>query len=401
MKQQLLVLFFLIGLTPALYGQDAIYTANGNKLENARLTDIADDRITFTVQQSDKLSTYSFQRQNILVAFRKGNFLVISNLSSDPIQAKKELETFLTTTVWQDKDFLLRAVPFEVIPAKISYENDAVVNYLTNDGKSASISKGELLAILYSDGRHNLIREANDVAPTLATVQKPVGAINASNQPSPTPRSAPAAVTPTTAPATPPAQEPTPVSQPEVSVPTPAAQYTSPPVNKLVLSEADYKHYRQKALNKVDEFASYLKTIADKSRSDYDKNQAIDQAVKLFMPGSTMEVTSKSQPGSRRYPIRTYLTNLKRLNYRSIDIQWSEIQFLKELSQASDGNYYGIITGQQTFIGYGANTIYTDITKKNVRVKLERYVKIEDGQTDVKWGLLLGSIGVSATAAID
>jgi hypothetical protein len=395
MKQQLLVFFFLIGLSPVLYGQDAIYTANGNKLENARLTDIADDRITFTVQQSDKLSTYSFQRQNILVAFRKGNFLVISNLSTDPAQAKKELETFLTTTVWQDKDFLLRAVPFEVIPAKISYENDAVVNYLTNDGKSASISKGELLAILYSDGRHNLIREANDVAPILATVQKPVGATSTSNQSSPAPRSAPAAVTPT--PATPPTQEPTPVSQPETPAPIPAVQYTSPPVNKLILTPAQYQYYRQKSLEKVDEFASYLQIIANKSYSDYERNQAIDQAVSLFMPGSTMEVTSKNQPGSRRYPIRTYLTNLKRLNYKSVDIEWSQVQFLKELSQATDGNYYGVVTGQQTFIGYGANTIYTDITQKNVRVKLERYVKIEDGQTDVKWGLLLGSIGVSAT----
>lgn len=399
MKQQLLVLFFLIGLSPVLYGQDAIYTANGNKLENARLTDIADDRITFTVQQSDKLSTYSFQRQNILVAFRKGNFLVINNLSTDPVQAKKELETFLTTTVWQDKDFLLRAVPFEVIPAKISYENDAVVNYLTSDGKSASISKGELLAILYSDGRHNLIREATEVAPILATVKKPVGATNTSTQPSTTVQAAPAATTPTPAAVTPPAQtqDLTTVPQPEAPAPTPAVQYTSPPVNKLILTQAQYQFYRQKALDKVDEFASYLKIIANKSYSDYERNQAIDQAVSLFMPGSTMEVTSKSQPGSRRYPIRTYLTNLKRLNYKSVDIEWSQVQFLKELSQATDGNYYGVVTGQQTFIGYGANTIYTDITQKNVRVKLERYVKIEDGQTDVKWGLLLGSIGVSAT----
>ncbi|QKZ12087.1 hypothetical protein [Spirosoma sp. KUDC1026] len=393
MKQQLLVLFFLIGLSPVLYGQDAIYTANGNKLENARLTDIADDRITFTVQQSDKLSTYSFQRQNILVAFRKGNFLVINNLSTDPAQAKKELETFLTTTAWQDKDFLLRAVPFEVIPAKISYENDAVVNYLTSDGKSASISKGELVAILHSDGRHSLMQDRTpaEVASVLSSIKKPLGANIISTQPS-TPIQPTATTTPI-APETPPAPDPVPVLKPDAPIPAP----NNSQVNKLVLSEADYRHYRKKSLEKVEEFASYLKTIADKSRSDYEKNQAIDQAVKLFMPGSTMEVTSKSQPGSRRYPIRTYLTNLKRLNYRSVDIEWSEIQFLKELSQATDGNYYGVITGQQTFIGYGANTIYTDITQKNVRVKLERYVTTVDGETNVKWALLLGSIGVSAT----
>ncbi|GAB3749302.1 hypothetical protein [Spirosoma pomorum] len=396
MKQQLLAFFFLIGLSPVLYGQDAIYTANGNKLENARLTDVADDRITFTVQQSDKLSTYSFQRQNILVAFRKGNFLVISNLSTDPVQAKKELETFLTTTVWQDKDYLLRAVPFEVIPAKISYENDAVVNYLTNDGKSASISKGELLAILYSDGRHNLIREATEVAPILATVKKPVGVNFQANSSTVSSNSVTSSAEKSQTlphPDQRPKQENSTDNQSTLS----RQEASIPQTNKLVLSQADYQLYRKKALEKVDEFASYLKVIANKSRSDYDRNQAIDQAVKLFMPGSTMEVTSKNQPGSRRYPIRTYLTNLKRLNYKAVDIQWSEIQFLKELSQAIDGNYYGVITGQQTFIGYGANTIYTDVTQKNVRVKLDRYVETVDGETNVKWALLLGSIGVSAT----
>ncbi|QJW90789.1 hypothetical protein HNV11_16085 [Spirosoma taeanense] len=387
MRKLLLFTYLLVGITSKLLAQEVIYTANGNRLDNARLTDIADDRITFTVQQSDKLSTYSFQRQNILVAFRKGNFLVIEKLSADQTQAKKELETFLTATAWQDKDFLLRAVPFEVIPAKISYENDAIVNYLTNEGKSASISKGELIAILYNDGRHSLIRDAGEVAQLLATVKKPLVA-------TPQTLSPPANITTTSGTRT----DPVPVTPPQPEEPSSSSVTSSTinRVNKLVLSAADYQYYRKKALDKVEEFASYLKIIANKSYSDYERNQAIDQAVSLFMPAATMEVTSKSQPGSRRYPIRTYLTNLKRLNYRSVDIQWTQIEYLKELSQAADGNYYGVITGQQTFVGYGNNTVYSDITQKNVRVKLERYVKTEDGQDEVKWGLLLGSIGVSA-----
>ncbi|MFD2570174.1 hypothetical protein ACFSUS_05980 [Spirosoma soli] len=372
--------------------QDVIYTANGNRLPNARITDITDDRVVFSVLKDNVPSTYSLQRQNVLVAFRKGNFLVVSKLSPELDQAKQELQTFLTTTVWQDKDFLLRAVPFEVIPAKISLENDDIVNYLTNDGKSASISKGELIAIFYKDGRHSLIREATEIAPILATVQKPLSANSTAVPPQTT------NVTPASAP------EPAPIKKPDLEATVPSANSDSPsatparPTSKLVLSEEEYQQYRKKALDRVEEFASYLKIIANKSNSDYERNQAIEQAVSLFMPASTMEVTSNSQPGARRYPIRTYLTNLKRLNYKSVNIEWTEIQYLKELSQAADGNYYGVITGQQTFIGYGRNTQYTDITQKNVRVKLERYHMVKNGQDDVRWNLLLGSIGVSAQA---
>lgn len=399
MKQHLPLLLLFLGLTSSLWAQDAIYTANGNRLNNAQLTDITEDRVTFTVQQGDKLSTYNFQRQNVLVAFRKGNFLIIKDLSADLGKAKQELQTFLTSTVWKDKDYLIQAVPFRVIPAKISYENDAVVNYLTDNNKSASISKGELIAILYSDGRHSLIREASEATPILASIDKQ----NISASSGVLDSSPPAAQSPSTGVQTDVSKEtektgqrslsdePTPTSEP-----TPLPKAPAPKINKLVLSSADYQYYSQKALDKVEEFASYLKIIANKSYSDYDRNQAIDQAVRLFMPASTMEVTSKSQPGSRRYPIRTYLTNLKRLNYNSVDIEWTQIEYLKELSQAVDGNYYGVITGQQTFIGYGNNTLYTDITQKNVRVKLERYHMVKNGQDNVRWNLLLGSIGISA-----
>jgi hypothetical protein len=114
------------------------------------------------------------------------------------------------------------------------------------------------------------------------------------------------------------------------------------------------------------------------------------------MPGATMEVTSKSQPGSRRYPIATYLNRLKLLPYSSTKIEWTEVDFIKELTQAADGNYYGIINGEQRFTGYGTNNVlYDDIVGKTVRVKLKRMEIERDGQQQVKWNLLLGSIGVS------
>ncbi|MCK8495801.1 hypothetical protein M0L20_28300 [Spirosoma sp. RP8] len=385
MKQILPTLFLFLGLHLTLYAQDAIYTANGNRLDNARVADLTDDRITFTIQQTDKLNTHSFQRQNVLVAFRKGNFLLIDKLNPDLALAKQELQSFLTTTVWQNKDYLLRAVPFGVLPAKISYENDAVVNYLTSDGKSASISKGELIAIFYGDGRHSLIRDASEAAPLLVGVKELINAANEQPVASQPPVKDPA-----------PIPQPT-LDQPKDNSPQPVSIPASPtPVSKLVLNAADYQQYRKKALDKVEEFSSYLNIITNKSLSSNDRNQAIEQAVSLFMPAATIEVTSSKRTGARRYPIRTYLNNLKLLPYSSTTIEWTEIQYLKELSQAADGNYYGVITAQQTFVGRGENTYYSDVTQKNVRVKLERYHMIKNGQEDVKWNLLLGSIGVSA-----
>jgi hypothetical protein len=380
MKKLLLFIFLAFRTVSPLLAQDAIYTANGNKLDNARLVDLTEDKITFTVGAR----TISFQRQNVLMAFRKGNFLIIDKLNPDLAQAKQELQTFLTTVAWQDKDYLLRAVPFGIIPAKIVYENDAIVNYKTNDGKSASISKGELIAIFYNDGHHSLIKDAPEAAPLLAELTKPIDAANAHTITSQPDLKATG-------------NAPVPQTNGEESKRiTPQPARIEPQVSKLVLSEEEYQYYRKKALDKVEEFSSYLNIITDKSLSAYARNQAIDQATSLFMPAATIEVTSSKRAGARRYPIRTYLNNLKLLPYSSTNIEWTEIHYLKELSQAVDGNYYGVITAQQTFVGRGSNTYYSDITPKNVRVKLERYHMVKDGQENVKWNLLLGSIGVSA-----
>ena len=90
---------------------------------------------------------------------------------------------------------------------------------------------------------------------------------------------------------------------------------------------------------------------------------------------------------------------MKLLPYSSSKVEWSEIQYISELKQANDGNYYGTITGQQTFMGYGGrggqDVIYSDVTQKNVKVKLQSYQKVIDGQNQANWEVLLGNIGVA------
>jgi len=406
MKQTLLATLFFLVFPLVLSAQDAIYTANGNRISDAQLTGLTEDKVTFTVQRDGKASTFNFQRANVLFAFsRTGNFLVISDLSGDLTKAQQQLGAYLSAPVRAGgREYLIRAVPLTVIPATIAYESDAVVNYKTAEGKSASIPKSELVGILYQDGRHLLLREAAEIAPllkdiggqikgeTLAAKPQPAAPTASSPEPLPTPLP--------TAPAALPSDG---AAKPEAAIPSgkvtdkPLTTESATDVRKPALTEGEYQGYRKKALQKVDEFVSYLNIITDKKLPTYEKDKAIDQAARLFMPAATIAVTSTSKPGARRYPIRDYLNRLKLLPYSSARIEWSEVQYIKELSQAADGNYYGVITGQQTFIGYGSQdqVLYSDVVQKNVRVKLQSYGSTSDGVKSIKWDVLLGSIGVA------
>lgn len=400
MKKTLLASVLIVCTAASLVAQDVIYTANGSRLENAQLTAISDGKITFTMQGK----TLTFQRQSILLAFRSnGNFLVVSELGDDLSKAEQRLQAYLSAPPLAERDYLIKAVPLTVIPATIAYENQTIVNYATTEGKSASIPKGELLGILYRDGHHTLFREASDVAPLLTEVRNRLTKERSDGKSQATVVTVTQSVSVHTA--------PVPVNPPSAQPPTetkPVEQSTAgntPAVTDdtdartFSLSETDYQLYRKRALQKVDEFVGYLNIITNKSLPTTEKDDAIAEAAKLFMPAATIEVTSKSRPGARRYPIKEYLTRLKLLPYSSAKIEWTNIQYIKEMSQAADGNYYGVIAGEQTFMGYGSqgnNVIYSDVTPKRVRVKLERYHAPIDGADVAKWNLLLGSIGVSA-----
>lgn len=415
--QLLLVVFF--GLANLCYGQETIYFANGDKLPKARLTDATDQKVVFTVPRASGPSSYTFQRSNVLMAFnRAGEFLLISSLSPDAATARQQIEQFSAGTGEPRKtDFLVKSVPLQVIPATISYESDEVVNYQTTQGTAASISKAELMMILRRDGRHQLLMSPVDVASSLVTIRQQIVAGGTTTPTPPAPVTPPASVSvaappaPTTpgSPAEPTAIQPIP--DPKVVVvinngtPTPppsnpaVTEPTAPTEKRVELTEAELLRYREKALRRVDEFAAYLNVITDKSLSMDMKDRAIEQAARLFLPDATIQVTSKSRPGVRAYPIRDYLTRLKLLPYSRADVEWSEIQYVKELTQAADGNYYGTITGQQTFTGYGGanghNVIYSDVTQKNVKVKLQSYQKMIGDQVKLNWEVLLGNIGVA------
>ena len=396
----------LVGLSD-VKAQDVLFFSNGDAKKGARILDVSDDKVKLTVLQEDNTEKeYDFTRKNLLMFFsKKGNFLILSELDSDLSRARQQVRDFLKDSPRTDgKDYLIKAIPLTVIPGTISYESDELVNYQTDKGNPGSVNKNELLAILYRDGRHLLLRDPTEVGPILPEVRRLLTRKEPEPPvPDPTPQP-PVAIEL----AKKPDENPTGSVQPDFTRPptaekvtaSPAPERTKPPgpESKPKLSEEEYMAYRKKAINKVNDFVQYLNIITDKSYSAEDKDKAIEQASKLFMPTATIEVNSKNRDGVGRYPIKAYLSRLKMLQYGAVNIEWSEVQYLQELVQENDGNYYGTITGQQTFTGYRANgkdVMYSDVTRKNVRVKLQSYQKYLEGQRLVNWDVLLGNIGIA------
>lgn len=354
--------------------QEKFYFRNGNPFSH-RLTEAADGQVKYEEVKGERILKRSFQRENVLVAFNAaGKYLMITDISTDPAQAKQQLQTFYNDK-GNESDVLIQAVPLTIIAAHISYESTDVVNYNTLRGTPASMNRSDLVAIIYEDGRHKLLRDITEVAPLLAAVSAQIK--NIEKEPAPT-------TSPNTADLAKPfvAQRPAPITINE----------------KPSITEAQREEYQQKAIEQVEEFVRYLNVITDKRVGNLEKEQAIEQAIKLFLPDATIEVNSALRGGTRRYNVREYLRRLKHLPYRSAKIEWTEIQYLNELKQAADGSYNGTIRGTQTFTGFGANNsdvAYSDVTEKEVKVKLESYQRLIEGQEQTTWQVLLGNIGVA------
>lgn len=351
-----------------LYGQEKFYWSNGSPFPY-KIVEANEQELKYEEMKGDSPHKRTVDRENVIVAFNaQGMYLLIDQLSTDPETSRMSLKKFYNAP-GPATDLLIKSTPVEVIPATIRVEDEAI-NYLTESGKPASIRKSDLVAIIYKDGRHVLLRDPEDAKSFLAAAFDQVRKYG--GKPAPKPR----------------AEE---KGKPATEPARPVA------VNKPVLNEKEYKEYSQKALTKVEQFADYLQVIASKNFSMNERDAAIRNALKLFMPDSKIKVSSKNRKGITELSIESYLKKLKMLPYGQVEIKWSNIEYVDELKQAEDGNYYGRIIGSQTFTGFsekGETVRYGDVTRKDVRVKLQSYQKEIEGQSQVNWSILLGNIGV-------
>ena len=381
-----LCLVVLVGL--GAHSQNMVYFTNGNAIE-AQLAEAAGEKLKLNVMRGQSLVKYAHPRSKIAVAFNaNGNYLAISELSQDDTEAQQQINEFLNAPARQvPYDLIITREP-KVIQAKISYESDDAANYQTLKGESASINKKDIVAIIYEDGRHQSVQPVDEQVAAL------IGSIHDEVRQAEVPPPAPVVVENTPAAA---AAKPVAAATPAEPAEKRSKSKADRAKPKPVLNDEEYKSYSEKALTKVGEFGAYLGVIVDKTKDADEKDKAIEQAAKLFMPDATIEVSSLNKPGTVKYKVKDYLTRLKLLPYGSATIEWTEIQYINGLTQAADGNYYGLIKGQQTFMGYddAKNAVYSDVTQKEVKVKLQSYQKLVEGMEQVNWEVLLGNVGVS------
>ncbi len=411
MKKSIFIALVGVFISVFSYAQDVIYLANGNRLEGVQIVEIADKKVYFMERKGDSEFKRAYKRSGISVIFRAdGRYLMMAELDEKPEKAQLQLEEYLKAPARNvSKDIIIKAKPLKAIVGLISYESDDVLNYANDDGNAASINKKDVVIVFYKDGSHQLTREPDDVVASLIKVQKDLSKAEeavfkpaeTAPEPIPEPVAEPAIPEPAqqsepvaSTPASEPAAAVTP--KPNIVKPTKGKKGSKPTQSIPTLSEEEYLGYRQKGVDKVKEFESYLNVIANKNIDPDEKDKAIEEAAKLFIPGSTIEVTSLNRPGVSKYDIKDYLTRLKLLPYASAKLEWANVGYVKELKQEADGNYYGTITGEQTFIGLGdsGEPIYSDVTKKSVKVRLKSYQKQIEGAEQLNWELLLGSIGI-------
>ncbi len=350
-----------------LAAQEKFYWSNGSAFSN-RIVEADERELKYEEVKGNVPHKRTMDRENVVVAFNAyGMYMVIDRLPTDPENSRMTLKKFYNTTGCPT-DVLIKANPLEVIPATIRVEDEAI-NYLTEAGKSASIKKSDLVAILYKNGSHQLLLEPEEAKSLLSSAFDQVRKYCGKQAPSPIPSP--------------------PKSDSVVRI--------APPPGKPILSDAEYTEYSKRALIVVGQFAEYLQIIASRNFSPNERDAAIKNALKLFMPGTKIKVSSKSRKDIPEYSLETYLKRLKMLPYGQVEIKWSNIEYIDKLQRAEDGNYYGRIVGSQTFTGFserGESVKYSDVTRKDVKVKLHSYEKEINGQSQYGWNILLGNIGV-------
>ncbi len=350
-------------LAQVAQAQDKLYWANGEVTE-AKIVEILDN----VKYKDSRGTTRAFGRENfILLVNRRGDFLVIEELNKMNQKNEAEArEAFLTGVgvpregnsfdLIIKKSSVEKISPVKVIKADISYESDELVNFKNAKGTLESLNKNVLLCIVYKDGAHKLLTSSMIVADYITEIRTALGEAE---------KNAPAAPKKT---------------------------------GSVRLTTEQVAEFSGKGLKKVEQFADYLKIIVDKSKPGDEKDQAIDLAMKLFLNNAKIEISSVTRNGSNKMDIRQYLNNLKILRYESVNVSWSQIAYVKDLVEETDGSYSGIISAYQTFEGTKNGGIeYQDVTKKEAKVKLSRYNKQKEGKLEKEWDILIGDIRVVET----
>ena len=385
MKNQYLFIALLF-ITTCSFAQtntpgEYIYFTTGTTLKGK--VESADDEKIITILESG--SRWPGLRDKFMIFFNKsGNYLTEKNIPKDPAKANEVIQNFYTEQKDNKgyNDVIFKAIPREVIACTISNVLDDAVNYVTTDGKSASINRDNIFAMIRRDGSFEIFTDARDISEVSNNLSSMYDDFQKSRLPHAVKPPVTDVLKPTVKPAQPfPVAENKPESRPETK-------------ESKKLTAEDQKVYKAKSIEKMKELEKLLNSIVDIHSSRTEKDLAIKKAVKMFVSGSRVEVSAVNNPNSKtNREIEEYLGRLSRLNYSKVNITYAEINFIDEFIPDNLGNYWGMASYIQTF----ETKTFRDLTPKIQKIKLQQYEKIVDGTTEDKFEILLGNISINVS----
>ncbi|MEO0471719.1 MAG: hypothetical protein AAF206_18980 [Bacteroidota bacterium] len=152
------------------------------------------------------------------------------------------------------------------------------------------------------------------------------------------------------------------------------------------------------ALEKVRDLSKYISIIGNKETDFSEAQRVIDRAVELFADDAQIGVSSLNRRDIMYYGVRGYFDHLMLLNYDRVTIEWFKIQYISDLELQPDGRYVGVISIYQRFTGEKDDGLkYTDVTKKDIVVYVEKKATQIAGREIEFWDVLLGDIQVVET----
>ncbi len=180
--------------------------------------------------------------------------------------------------------------------------------------------------------------------------------------------------------------------------------YTSrKPVSSIELSPEEQDYFSRRARKKTEALSLYLSILSDAKADELYQDDAVTQAIGLFVDEDRLvEVTSLNSDSARYYKIDQYLNHIRMLPYSRVEILWNQIAYINQIKRAADGNYYGLISIEQIFRGFNDENrvIYEDVTRKNLQVVVKPYNQMIDGKEIQKWDVFLSDIGVQNTSSL-
>jgi len=337
------LLWLLFGTAHAQeeYQADVLYKKDGEVL-SCIIAEVMDSKIQYKIFDNVEGPVYNILKEDVVLAFKNnGSYFIPSNPAAQWVQAAS---TDVSKIVTKDHQ-ILPATFVEVQGDNINYQEE-------NSGENESITQSEVLAIIRKDGSHQLFDEPK----TVATAFDQLGEMNT---------------------------------------------YSSIAVrDKLKMNENDYKEFTQKALFKAENLGDYFAILCSKTEDDISKRSAENSAKELFVNDSTnwVEVSSLNRKEKDQYRVRDYLKRIRLLDYDEVKLTWRNINYITKLKLGSDGNYYGVITVQQTFRGFrDGKLVYQDVTQKDIEVQVTTIEVEKEGKTEIAWDVFLSNIGVQQT----